>query len=91
MQEIRIGTRELRNHLSQYLRRVKAGRTVIITVRGKPVGQIVPVPTDWNERLRQLASSGVVDWNGQSLPPYQPRAINRSDPLLSDLIAEERE
>ena len=91
MKETSVGTRELKNHLSQYLRRVKAGETVVITERGKPVGQIMPVRADLASRLRRLAEAGVVEWNGNPLPPYRPRAVNHSKRLLSDLIAEERE
>ncbi|MBN2388882.1 MAG: type II toxin-antitoxin system prevent-host-death family antitoxin [Anaerolineales bacterium] len=91
MREISVGTRELKNRLSQYLRRVKAGETVVITERGKPVGQIVPIAADLAGRLKILADARVVEWNGQSLPVYQPRAVNRSGQLLSDLVSEERE
>ncbi|GIV85497.1 MAG: hypothetical protein KatS3mg052_2504 [Candidatus Roseilinea sp.] len=91
MSEMKIGTRELKNRLSQYLRRVKAGETLVITERGKPIGQIVPIQPDLTARLKQLATAGVVEWNGQPLPAYRPKAVNRSQRLLSDLIAEERE
>lgn len=86
-----VGTRQLRNHLSAYLRRVKAGETITITERGKPVGQIVPVQADLTSRLKKMAEAGVIEWNGQSLPPYQPKAINRGKQLLSDLVGEQRE
>jgi prevent-host-death family protein len=91
MNAIHVGSRELKNRLSQYLRRVKAGETVIVTERGKPVGQIVPIQADAQERLRLLAAAGVLDWDGRQTPPYRPRAVNRSGRLLSDLVAEERE
>lgn len=86
-----VGTRQLRNHLSAYLRRVKAGETITITERGKPVGQIVPVQADLSSRLKKMAEAGVIEWNGQSLPPYQPKAVNRGKQLLSDLVGEQRE
>lgn len=38
-----IATRELRNDTAGVLRRVQAGEEVVITVRGEPVAQIVPV------------------------------------------------
>ena len=87
----RVGTRELKNRLSQYLRRVKSGETIIITERGEPIGQIVPIQVDLASRLIKLAEAGVVEWNGQTLPAYKPKAVNHSDRLLSDLVAEERE
>lgn len=91
MRETTVGIRELKNRLSEYLRRVKAGETVIITQRGKPVGQIMPVQPDLTSRLKKMVDAGVIEWNGQSLPPYQPKAVNHSKQLLSDLVAQERE
>jgi len=90
MSETTVGTRELKNRLSEYLRRVKAGETVIITERGKPVGQIMPIQADLTGRIMKMVEAGVVEWNGQPVPPYQPKAVNRSIKLLSDLVAEER-
>jgi prevent-host-death family protein len=40
--EQRIGVRELRQHASQYLRRVAAGESFTVTDRGEPVAQLVP-------------------------------------------------
>ena len=37
-----MATRELRNNTAGVLRRVEAGETVVITVRGKPVADLVP-------------------------------------------------
>ena len=42
----RIATRELRNDTAGVLRRVQAGEEVVITVRGEPVAQIVPLVED---------------------------------------------
>ena len=86
-----VGTRELKNRLSYYLRRVKTGEALVITERGKPVGQIIPIQSDLAGRLRKLAEAGVVDWNGQPQPGYRPAAVNRSQKLMSDLVSEERE
>ncbi len=91
MGEITVGTRELKNHLSRYLQRVKAGETIIITERGNPVGQIMPIQHDLTDRLKKLAEAGMIEWNGESLKPYQPKVVNRSEHQLSDLISEDRE
>jgi len=91
MKPTNVGTRELKNRLSQYMRRVKAGETLVITEHGKPVGQIVPIQVELAERLKTLAQAGVIEWNGQALKPYRPKAKNRSQRLLSDLVSEERE
>ncbi len=38
-----VASRELRNHTADVLRRVQAGEEITITVRGKPVAQVVPL------------------------------------------------
>ncbi len=86
-----VGARELKNHLGEYMRRVKAGEAIIITERGKPIGQILPIPADLTSRLKIMVEAGIIEWDEQTIPPYSPKAINRSKQLLSDLVAEERE
>jgi antitoxin (DNA-binding transcriptional repressor) of toxin-antitoxin stability system len=69
---------------------VKAGETVIITEHGKPIGQIVPRQADLKGRFKLLAEAAVIEWNGQPVPSYRPKAVNRSKRLLSDVISEDR-
>lgn len=38
-----VGARDLRNDTAGLLRRVQAGEEVVITVRGQPVAQLVPL------------------------------------------------
>lgn len=47
----RVDSRDLRNDTAGVLRRVSAGEDVIITVKGEPVAQLVPLHT---ERRRWL-------------------------------------
>ncbi len=88
---IKVGTRELKNKLSEYLRRVKAGETIIVTEHGKTIGQIVPVKPTVEERLQALVDTGQIRWNGKKLEPYEPKVVNKSGHLLSDLVVENRE
>jgi prevent-host-death family protein len=91
MSEMRVGTRELKNKLSEYMRRVKAGETIIVTEHGRTIGQIVPVRPTVDERIQAMVSAGQAEWNGQKLKPYQPQAFNKGDRQLSDLVVEDRE
>jgi len=91
MAEIRVGIRELKSKLSEYLRRVKAGETIIVTERGKTIGQIVPVKPTLEEKLMAMVDAGLAEWNGQKLEPYTPVAVNRGPRQLSDLVVEDRE
>ena len=90
MAEIRVGTRELKNRLSEYLRRVKAGETITVTERGKIIGQIVPLKPSLEERMQALVDAGIADWNMQKLEGYQPKAINTGERQVSDLVIEDR-
>lgn len=86
----RVGTRELKNKLSEYMRRVKAGETIIVTERGKTIGQIVPVKPTLEERLQSMVDAGLAEWSGQKLKPHKPAAMNRGKKLVSDLVVEDR-
>jgi prevent-host-death family protein len=53
----RIGIRELRDTLTQTVRRVRNGESIAVTHDGKPVAMIVPYPED---RVSQLIAEGKV-------------------------------
>jgi len=91
MAEMRVGTRELKNKLSEYLRRVKAGETITVTEHGKTIGYIIPVKPTVEERIQAMVAAGQAEWNGQKLKPYQPEAVNHGRGQLSDLVSEDRE
>jgi len=92
MSSVTIGLRELKSHLSAYVRRVKAGDTVVITDRGTPVGRLVPMEGSRDEALRRLEEAGVLSWSGTELRPLAespPRV--RGDRTISDLLLEDRD
>ena len=91
MSELRVGVRDLKARLSEYLRQVSQGQTVIITDHGRPVGRLSPVDQPLDERLKALQDAGMVAWNGQKLKLATPAAINRSDRQVSDILVEMRE
>lgn len=90
MSEMSVGIRELKGHLSEYLRRVRAGETVIITDRGQPVGRIVPVAQPLEDRLEAMAQAGLILWSGRKLEPMAPVARTRGERTIADLLAEDR-
>lgn len=53
---------EAKNQLSALLDRVRAGETVVITDRGRPVARVVPATTatDGGGRVERLVRAGVV-------------------------------
>jgi len=91
MAYVTVGVRELKAQLSHFLRQVQDGTTVVITERGKPVGQIVPVGMSVEERVRQLADKGVVAWSGRKPGPVVPVARGDETRTVSDILLENRE
>jgi prevent-host-death family protein len=91
MEMPRVGIRELKTHLSKYLKRVKQGQSLIITEHGRPIGRIVPEGASIEERLKGLEVSGVLLQTGGVLPVAEPVTAMRGDKRLSDLISEDRD
>lgn len=89
MSPITVGIRDLRNHLSAYLHRVKAGESVVVTNRGKPVARIVPLK---EEALRRLELAGVLTWSGRKLGPSKlVRPAVSGECAVSKLLLDDRE
>jgi prevent-host-death family protein len=53
----RVGVRELRQDLSRYLRRVRAGERLVVTERGHPLAVLIPWADERNV-LDGLIASG---------------------------------
>lgn len=81
----RVGVRELRQNLSVYLRRVKAGETLEVTEQGRPVGLLTPLPTRRLTRLEQLIETGVATPASGSLADLPPPPRTRGRPLSASL------
>ena len=90
MNELNVGIRELKTRLSEYLRQVKAGRTIVITERGKTVGRIVPAEASLEEKLEAMRRAGLIRWSGKKLKPMKPVAKTKEGHSVADLIVEDR-
>ena len=91
MTQTAVGIRDQKAQLSSYMKRVKAGDTVIITERGKAVGRIVPVEQSVEARLQVMIQEGLAEWDGRMLEPRAPVAEARGDYMVADLLLENRE
>jgi prevent-host-death family protein len=84
METQRVGLRELRQNLSQYLRRVTAGERFEVTERNLSVAILAPLPG--NSVLSRLVSSGRViparlDLTELGPPPDRSHGISISEAL----------
>ena len=89
-----VGVRELKNRLTEYLRRTKRGEEIIVTERGQPIALLQAIqsaqrPVTIEARLARLAAQGRL-----TLPTRKPlkrlrRVTVRGTPL-SRMILDDR-
>ena len=95
----RVGARELKDRLAYYLRTVREGGTVVVSMWGKPVARLVPISgrkdkallPEIEDKMWELAAQGVLTWSGAPFQLPEAVAENRSPKLLSDLVVKDRE
>lgn len=88
-----VGAREFKTRLGTYLRRVREGRILTITVRGRPVAEVMPIEftgRSVDARLARLRKQGVVTGQAKPLPPLTSpiMGIGRR---FSEAVSEDRE
>jgi len=84
-----IGVRELKLSLSETLRAVSRGQQVRVTVRGRPVADIVPAGASAeDDRLRELVADGRLMSPTRPRPDKAPRLANSRHSASSLVLAE---
>lgn len=87
------GIKEVRDHFTQYIRRVSEGEEVVVTERGRPVALLKPIPMGLtiDERLEIASLKGLIRLPQKkgSLPAH-PK-IELTGRLVTEIILEERE
>jgi prevent-host-death family protein len=81
-----VGVRELRDHLSRYLDRVRDGDELVVTDRGRAIARVVPIGAE--RVLDRLIAEGVVT-PARQLKRRAGKPIKTKGPV-SDLIADQR-
>jgi prevent-host-death family protein len=88
----RVGVRELRQNLSVYLDRVKAGETLVVTEHGEPVARLGPPPKD--SIIDQMIADGRItpatrDHRRATMPPPMPDDYD--GPTATEILLQMRE
>ena len=91
IRERKVGIRELKATLSECIRDVKSGRTVVVTEHGEPVARLIPAAASLAERLEALRQAGTVAWSGRRLRRIEPAGRVRGMRTMADLVSENRE
>jgi prevent-host-death family protein len=89
-----IGLRELNQNPSKAVARVRAGASIVVTDRGKPVLRMVP-ETEQPSTLQQMVAAGwarppVEDGMPELIADLAPEVASLSDVLLADRDRERR-
>jgi prevent-host-death family protein len=89
-ERVTVGVRELKNQLSSYLDRVKAGEEITVTEHGRAIARLTGLPPE-EDRRAALIEAGIV----RAAPathrrlPSQRVKIAPGDPL-EELVAQQR-
>lgn len=88
--QVTVGVRELKNQLSGYLDRVKAGEEITVTEHGRPIARLTSVPPDV-DRMASLIEAGIVrpaPAGGRHLPSERVK-LAAGDALV-EVVAQQR-
>lgn len=83
-----VGIRELKNEASAVVSRVEAGETIVVTRRGRPVAQLVPVAAP--PAVQRLLAEGRATWSGRKPRLPKPTPLIGDGPPASDYVSEGR-
>ena len=82
-----VGIRELKAHLSKYVKRVHSGESIVVTERGRPVAELRPVSPEL-VALDSLVSEGRVRWGRGK--PFGAKGIRIRGGAIADTVLEDR-
>jgi prevent-host-death family protein len=75
------GIRELKDNLSEYVRRVEAGEQVAVTMHGRVVAMLVPPDAAARGRRRSKLEQMIAD--GTARPPLEVGALPKNWPTTT--------
>lgn len=85
----RVGIRQFRDRLTFYMKKVRAGHSVVILDRGVPLARVSPVRAPEEAAVWRLAEEGLVEWAGgkplgalAASTPFDATAETRADAQL---------
>lgn len=87
--DVSVGVRELRQNLSRYLERVKAGEAFVVTDRGNEVARLTPSGARHRGLARLIADRGASIPRGDLIANLRPR--HRVGNSTAAVLAEQRE
>jgi len=87
---MKVGIRELKARLSEYIERAEQGQVIDVTSRGRRVAQIVPAPGADNVE-RGLAEGWITRGDERPPGPVQRHVPRAGTPSTTELIRADRD
>jgi prevent-host-death family protein len=95
---LEVSVRDLKNHLSEHLRRLEQGEAITVTRRGKPIAVILPPDgeprraQELQRKLLALKASGFLVQVGDARPKgLKPRVrLIGQGPTVSEIVLGDR-
>ncbi len=87
----RVGVRTLKDHLSEYLRRVGEGERIVVTDRGKPLAALTP--TEETDEARWgwgLVRERLANWSGGKPRGSAKPSVLKGKKTTSEMVLEAR-
>ncbi len=94
---VNVSVRELKDHLSEYLRRAKAGEEIVITSRQRPVARLIPAATSSEDaEAEAIVRLHAQQWirpgrGGKPRGLGKPIHIDEGEKNLAEIVSENRE
>lgn len=87
----RVGVRALKDHLSEYLRRVGEGERIVVTDRGEPLAALTPIEETEEARWGWiLVRERVANWSGGKPRGSARTALLKGKKATSEMVLEDR-
>ncbi|CAN2170161.1 hypothetical protein MCEORE3_00031 [Candidatus Nanopelagicaceae bacterium] len=90
-QQNRVGIRELRLDTSKILTRVLEGEEFLVTDRGEPIAQLIPVNVDSDSYFQKLVDAGeIIPAESPNFKFKVPSIVHSGKKSVSEKLIEER-
>lgn len=90
---LKISVRELKDRLSEHLRTVQSGRSIVVTSHRQPIARLSPVTGASVRGIERLLAEGLATWNGKKPRGTGRRApvkLKGTGPSVSDMVLADR-
>lgn len=86
---MQVSVRDLKNHLSQYLKKVKSGENIIVTSHNVPLARLTPIFHSDDDEIQDLLQIEGIRWNGKK-PVGGKNSPQLKGKSASDYVLEDR-